>query len=141
MAFAPERQHADFIFYERAESHTIRGPEFDFVRSEDKDAASGAKVKRLAEVYLAKARKSFEENGGDAESLPAIEEYFERVNANLRRMEQARKAAEPSHLEALVRLAERAYRRPLSAGERDGIVGVLPHAAGRWRARPRKRGA
>ena len=31
--------------------------EFDFARSEDKDAASEAKMTKLAELYLAKARK------------------------------------------------------------------------------------
>lgn len=121
IAFAPERQHADFIFYERAESKTIRGPEFDFVRSEDKDVASAAKVRRLAEVYLAKARKSLEENGGDEEAIPAIEEFFAQVDANIRRAEQARLDAGPSHLEALADFAERAYRRPLTDAERDEL--------------------
>ena len=36
----------------------MREPEFDFARAEDKDAASEAKIKRLAEVYLDKARKN-----------------------------------------------------------------------------------
>ena len=34
----------------------MRRPEFDFARAEDKDATSEAKIERLAEVYLAKAR-------------------------------------------------------------------------------------
>lgn len=122
IAFAPERQHADFIFYERAESKTIKGPEFDFIRSEDKDAASEAKIKRLAEVYLANARASLEQHGGDDEAIPAIETFFRNVNANIRRAEAARLAAEPSHLESLQSLAERAYRRPLTAAERGKIV-------------------
>ena len=45
----PMRQHADFIFYERAESKTIKGPAFDFVRSEDKSATSPAMIRRLAD--------------------------------------------------------------------------------------------
>ncbi len=44
------------------------------------------------------------------------------MSARIRRVEKDRKAAEPSHLEALVRFAERAYRRPLSAGERDDLL-------------------
>jgi mono/diheme cytochrome c family protein len=120
-AFAPERQHADFIFYERAETSTFRGPEFDFIRSEDKDAASEAMVQRLAEAYLARARAKFEENGGDAEAIPAIEAYFQMVNQRLRRFEALRLAAEPRHLEALVKLAARAYRRPLVEAEQQRL--------------------
>ncbi len=124
IALAPQRQHADFIFYERAEPpRTIRGPEFDFIRSEDKDAASEAKIKRLADVYLANARKSLQEKGGDPESIPAIEEFFKNVNANIRWVEHARLVAEPRHVDALLEFAQRAFRRPLSSTERDGLVG------------------
>ena len=123
IAFAPQRQHADFIFYERAEGpRTMKGPEFDFIRSEDKAAASEAMIQRLADVYLAKARDSLRTNGGDDESIPAIETFFKNVNASIRWVEQARLAAEPSHLDALLAFAERAYRRPLSSAERDGLA-------------------
>ena len=44
------------------------------------------------------------------------------MSADIRRVERARLAAEPSHLEALVKFAERAYRRPLSAAERDDLL-------------------
>ena len=53
---APMRQHASFLWFERTDSRFMRDPEFDFARAEDKDAASEAKIRRLAEVYLAKAR-------------------------------------------------------------------------------------
>ena len=36
IAQVPERMHLEFIFYERAEAHTITEHEFDFARSEDK---------------------------------------------------------------------------------------------------------
>src|SRR5262249_44903416 len=55
---APIRQYTSFIWYERAESHFTRGPEFDFARSEDKDCTSPAKIKQLAEVYLDKVRRN-----------------------------------------------------------------------------------
>ena len=73
---------------------------------------------RLAEAYLAKARK----NGASDEAVEAIETYFADMSAEIRRVEQARLAAEPSHLEALAQFAERAYRRPLSAAERDDLL-------------------
>ena len=85
--------------------------EFDFARSEDKDATSEAKMNRLAEVYLAKARRK----NASPEALGAIETYFATISADVRRVERARLAAEPGHLNALAKFAERAYRRPVSA--------------------------
>jgi hypothetical protein len=125
ITLAPMRQHADFIFYERAESKTIKGPAFDFVRSEDKSATSEAMIRRLATAYLEMARANVDSVGsgaGDAQTIPIIETFFEKVSANVRRVEQERVAAEPSHLEALVALAGRAYRRPLTPAERTGLL-------------------
>jgi hypothetical protein len=108
---APERQYKDFIFFERAEPpRFMREAEFDFARSEDKDATTPAKIERLAKAYLAKARK--QGASGDAER--AIASYFTDMAAEIRTVEHARQAAEPSHLTALAAFAERAYRRPLT---------------------------
>jgi hypothetical protein len=119
ITLVPMRQYKDFIFFERAEPpRYMREAEFDFARSEDKDATSAAKMDRLARAYLAKARKL----GARGEALEAIETYFTGIAADIRRVERDRLAAEPSHLEALVRFTERAYRRPLSTAERDDVL-------------------
>jgi Protein of unknown function (DUF1592)/Protein of unknown function (DUF1588)/Protein of unknown function (DUF1587)/Protein of unknown function (DUF1595)/Protein of unknown function (DUF1585)/Planctomycete cytochrome C len=116
---APMRQYASFLWFERAESGFMRGREFDFVRAEDKDAGSDeSKIKRLAQVYLDKAKK----NRASDTALTAIKDQFEISYANIRRVEQARLAAEPSHVEALQTFAQRAYRRPLSQTERDRVA-------------------
>ncbi len=118
VAFIPERMHLEFFVYERAESGTINDPEFNFARPEDKDAVSDAKIKRLADAYLAKARK----NGGQPPALDAIEEHFKWVSTRIRATERARIAAEPAHLAALLDFARRAYRRPLSSPERADLL-------------------
>ncbi len=119
ITLAPMRQYKDFIFFERAEPpRFMYDAEFDFARSEDKDATSEAKMTRLAHAYLAKARKQ----GAGAEAQEAITAYFTDIAAAIRRVERARRAAEPSHLRALVQFAERAYRRPLTAAERDDLL-------------------
>jgi hypothetical protein len=119
VTLAPMRQYKDFIFFERAEPpRYMREAAFDFARSEDKDAISEAKMARLAKAYLDKARRL----GAGAEALGAIESYFAGMSAAIRRVERARLAAEPGHLEALVRFAGRAYRRPLSAAEREDLL-------------------
>ncbi|HEV3342451.1 MAG TPA: DUF1592 domain-containing protein [Pirellulales bacterium] len=116
----PARQYKDFIFFERAEPPRFAmGSQFDFARSEDKDATSAVMIEKLRAAYLAKAR----EIGASAEAIQAIEDYFTNIGAEIRWVEQARLAAEPSHLAALEQFAERAYRRLLSPTERDELPG------------------
>jgi hypothetical protein len=119
VTLVPLRQYKDFIFFERAEPpRFMREGEFDFARSEDKDATSQAKMKRLAEAYLAKARSI----GASGAAEEAIETYFANIGEEIRWVEQARLSAEPSHLAHLLKLAERAYRRPLTSAERDELL-------------------
>jgi hypothetical protein len=113
------RQYKDFIFFERAEPPRFMfEATFDFARSEDKEATSAAKIQQLRSTYLAKAR----EKGTPAPALGAIEAYFTRINAEIRKVEEARRAAESSHLAALLEFAARAYRRPLASSERDDLA-------------------
>jgi mono/diheme cytochrome c family protein len=119
VTLAPMRQYKDYIFFERAEPPRFMfEAEFDFARSEDKDCTSEAKMMRLEEVYLAKAKKK---KASDA-AVEAIQAHFANISAEVRRVEKARLAAEPSHLEALAKVAERAYRRPLKAEEKADLL-------------------
>ena len=119
VTLAPERQYKDFIFFERAEPpRFMREAEFDFARSEDRDATSEAKMALLAERYLARARKQ----GAQGEAEEAIHAYFTAMLAEIRWVERARLSAEPSHLDALLRFAQRAYRRPLTPAEREDLL-------------------
>ena len=53
----------------------------------------------------------------------AIRDHFSRVNTTLRNLEKERKLTpEPKHLEALLRFAARAYRRPLTKAEHDDFL-------------------
>jgi hypothetical protein len=115
---APVRQYTSFVWFERTDSRYMRDPVFDFARAEDKDVTSRAKIERLAEVYLAKARR----NGASAVAIRAIEDHFAIIAASIRRVEELRNAAVPSHIAALQAFAERAYRRPLTPTERAGVA-------------------
>ncbi|MFN3650207.1 MAG: DUF1592 domain-containing protein [Armatimonadota bacterium] len=123
VAFIPERMHLEFFHYERAETDTLNDPMFDFAKAEDADATSEAKIKKLAELYLAKARRSQERNNASPVTIQAIEEHFRIVNSSIRAIEKARKDAEPSHVTALLDFAQRAYRRPLTTAERESLAG------------------
>jgi hypothetical protein len=116
---APLRQYSGFLWFERAESRYLRDTEFDFVRAENKDAASDSGIRKLSELYLAKARRL----GASGTVLDAIQTYFKGISANLRWVERAHVAAEPSHVESLLKFTERAYRRPLPAEDKARVAG------------------
>ncbi|HUS13081.1 MAG TPA: DUF1592 domain-containing protein, partial [Pyrinomonadaceae bacterium] len=118
ITFAPARQHRDFLWFERTDSRFLRDAEFDFARPEDKDSTSEEKVSRLAEVYLAKVREATT----NEHPIGVISNHFVNVSRRIRAVEKARVEAEPSHLEALMMFAERAYRRPLQQAERDDLL-------------------
>jgi len=125
---APLRQYRDFIFFERAEPPWFMfEAEFDFARSEDKDATSAGKIARLAVAYLAKARKK----GASPEAEEAIQTYFAEMSTQIRSVERARLAAEPRHLQALLTFAERAYRRPLARAEQDELQSFYRNLRGK----------
>jgi hypothetical protein len=114
---APVRQFKQFIWFERAEPPSFMATaQFNTFRSEDDDVTSEAKMAQLAQVYLAKSK----EITNDV-ALGVVRDYFQQMNANVRAFEQARAAAEPSHLDALLAFAERAYRRPMAKTESDDL--------------------
>src|SRR5262245_6112059 len=51
-----------------------------------------------------------------------VNDYFDRTNAQIRWVERARQEAEPRQLDALLKFAARAYRRPLAQEERDDVL-------------------
>ena len=118
VAQAAIRQHKSLVWFERTDSSFMRSEEFDFARPEDPDVVSEAKIKRLAEVYLARALKL----DADDQMAEAIREHFPIINDAIRRLEKARRDAEPRHLKSILSFAERAYRRPLTEAERHDLM-------------------
>ncbi len=118
IASVPQRMHQSTVYFERTDSRFLSDAEFDFARAEDKDCTSGAKVKKLADLYYAKAVRT----GASAATLAAIREHFDRVPVEIARIEKMERDAEPKHLEALVQFAGKAYRRPLAPEEREGLL-------------------
>lgn len=55
--------------------------------------------------------------------VQAVKDHFEGINTTLRRIEKVQAEAEPRHLEALIKFASKAYRRPLEQEEREEILG------------------
>jgi hypothetical protein len=160
IAQVPARQLKEFIWFERAEPPSVMvDPAFAAFQSADDDLLTPAKLRRLAEVYSARAEsmrvavprpREGARGGGNAgiplnylpkplapgEAVPdgfnelrisdtaaqAIREYFPAMNARIRAVEKAQRAAEPLQLKALVDFAERASRRPLAAAESKSLL-------------------
>ena len=116
---APLRQYTGFVWFERTDSSYMRDEAFNFARAEDKSVTSEAMIRRLAREYRGKAVR----NGGSGEVLAAIDDFFERINGQIRAVERDWRDSEPTHLEALLAFADAAYRRPLTDPERDELLG------------------
>lgn len=111
---APMRQYTGFVWFERTDSVTMRDEEFDFARAEDKSVTTPAMIERLAATYLTKAERL----GATETQLSAIEDYFIGINQQIQWVENARRLAEPHHIDALLDFAQRAFRRDLSNSEK-----------------------
>ncbi len=94
-----------------------RGAESGRPRPLDKKVNDPSVIFALREEYVAKAEAS-----NNPVAVLAIRNHFQRVNDTIRRVERMRADAEPRQLDALLRFAARAYRRPLSNAERADIL-------------------
>ena len=108
------RTYTQFYFNQSGEIDG-RGRESGSFRPGDAAITTEKVIFGVREQYLEKAKSS------DATAKAAIQEHFALVNARIREVEKARIDAEPTHLEAMEKLAERAYRRPLTAIDKQGL--------------------
>lgn len=85
-------------------------------------------INQMRDKYLAKAMANPK---NDKSAQDAIRYHFQWVDGLLRHVEAQRKAAEPKHLAALTRLAERAWRRPITQAERNDLLAYYKTLRGR----------
>ena len=96
-----------------------KGAESGTARPPDHEITDTAVIMGMKEAYLAKADA---DPSNDPIAPEAIRDHFDRVNGTLRSLEKERTDAEPKHLDALLKFAARAYRRPLTKAERDDLL-------------------
>jgi hypothetical protein len=116
------RTYVQYYFNQSGEVRGM-GRESGTLRPPDKEVIAEPIIMGLRDLYLAKA--------GDPVAKQAIIEHFARVNSTIRWLERVRDEAEPRHLDALLAFAARAYRRPLSKAERDGLLGYYRELRGK----------
>ncbi len=115
VASANIRTYVQFFFNESGEARGL-SRESEGPRPADSEVTAEASIREVEEAYLTKARPA-----GNEIAVKAIEEHFKTTNAGIRWVEQAKVAAEPTHLVALEDFAGRAYRRPLTQAERADL--------------------
>jgi hypothetical protein len=112
VADATARTYTQFFL---SESGMARGRK-DAVAPGSQPITAEAQIRLVEASYLGRIK------GGGQVVVNAVKDHFEAINATLRATEQARRAAEPRHLQAMLDLAARAYRRPLSPAEREDLT-------------------
>ena len=115
---APARQLSGFVWFERTDSNFMLSPEFNHLRAEDQALSSDEKFSALRQLYEAKLAAG----PATPETRAMATLYFDELGAAIRATARARVESEPFHLQHLVAFAERAYRRPLTAAERDDVL-------------------
>src|SRR5205085_11654672 len=93
------------------------GSEAGRPRPVGKEVTDASVIAEIRDEYIALAKAAG--NPIAAEWMP---HHFDGINATLRSLEKMRAEAEPVQLDALAKFAARAYRRPLTPAERDGLV-------------------
>ena len=125
-----DRLWTEFDFYA---SHTARtfiqfyfnqagevqggGSEAALPRPVGREVTDSSVIAEVRDQYVALAKAS-----GNATAAAWMPQHFDRIDATLRSLEKMRAAAEPVQVEALAKFAARAYRRPLTKAERDGLL-------------------
>jgi hypothetical protein len=93
------------------------GSEAALPRPVGREVTDSSVIAEVRDQYIALAKVS-----GNAVAAAWMPLHFDRIDSTLRSLEKMRAAAEPVQLEALATFAARAYRRPLSKAERDGLL-------------------
>jgi hypothetical protein len=107
----------DQYFFNQSGEVQGKGAESGSARPEDKAVNAPEVIFGLRDAYLAKAQAA-----DNPIAMQAIRYHFQWVNDILRRMERLHAEGEPLQLEALLKFAARAWRRPLSPAEHDEVL-------------------
>lgn len=117
VASASHRTYTQFCaFGQQGERSITQTEEGTLAATGEQDVTSEVRLRQLQDSYLSKAE------GGDPRGVEAVNYFFNMHNDNMRWTEQARLAAEPAQLQALLEFAERAYKHPLSKVEQDDVL-------------------
>lgn len=114
-----------FVWFERSEREVLHDERFDFLRPEDPELVTEKLLGKFERLYLdklgVKRVGDTLEPESPSEKYTMIHGFFEEIRHGLARHQELLKEAEPRGLADLERLAERAWRRPLTADELQSL--------------------
>jgi hypothetical protein len=91
--------------------------EKDILQPSDEGISDARVIFAVRDAYLAKIASA-----NNPVANQSAKDHFERVNSTIRAVEKMRADAEPLHLQALLKFAARACRRPLSKAENADLL-------------------
>lgn len=106
ITLAPFRQYSGHLWFERAEASFINDERFNFVRAEDRSAASSEMIQKFAAAYLGKLK----ERNADGSVSEAVEYYFSDMDRQLRKLERDLQETEAKQLGDLIRRLDTIFR-------------------------------
>ncbi len=114
-----------FVWFERAERHTLHDERFDFLRSEDPQLVENAMLERFEKAYLEKLGVKLVPGTAQPQNpnpqYELIHGFFVKTREGLAQYRAQLPIAEQKALGQLLSLSERAYRRPLRAEEKQSF--------------------
>jgi len=107
-----------FVFFERSERNFLKHPDFDSIKEEDPELIKKENITRFKKIYL--VRSSVKSTGEELNNHP-ISIFFDDISAGLKYRAETYKTIAPTYLKNLEDFASRAYRRPLTDLELEGL--------------------
>ena len=115
-----------FVWFERSEREVLHDKRFDFLRSEDPELVREELLSRFETLYLEKLglKRDPETGLGVDEKSRVVLQFFADIRSGLRLQSERLADAEAKGLADLQRLADRAWRRELTPGEREQLLAM-----------------
>jgi hypothetical protein len=114
-----------FVWFERSEREVLHDERFDFLRPEDPELVTEKLLGKFERLYLdklgVKRLGDTLEPETPSDKYTMVHGFFEEIRRGLTRHQELLHDAEPRGLADLERLAERAWRRPLTADELQSL--------------------
>ncbi|MFM7056876.1 MAG: DUF1592 domain-containing protein, partial [Planctomycetota bacterium] len=113
-----------FVWFERAEREVLHDKRFEFLRSEDPALVRDDVLDRFETLYLEKLglQRDPETGVGRDDRAQMVLRFFSEIRRGLRLQQERLSASEPRALADLMRIADKAWRRPLTASEQTELT-------------------
>ena len=112
-----------FVWFERSEREVLHDKRFEFLRSEDPELIREEILARFETLYLEKLglKRDAETGAGLDDRSRMVLQFFADIRRGLQLQQDRLAAAEPRGIADLLKLADKAWRRPLTSDEQQEL--------------------